>query len=607
MKNIVKSLHRENLDCVVGYKYLSWFILDIQIPRYSPNLAKSSTPRMHVRYTLISTSFLLFSLFFCSASAQELTKVFVAPDGQDTNPGTIELPLASIQKAQELVSPGDTVYIRGGTYQPTEDQISQVVSNLFASITYLDKNGEPGSLIKYWAYPGETPVFDFSAVKPQGQRVVGIYVNASYLHIKGLEMTGIQTTITSHTESYCIYSKGSNNIFELISMHDNIGTGIRHYGGGGNLFLNLDAYRNWDTVSEQGIGDNNDGIGVHPREGSSPNIIKGSRVWFNSDDGIDIIRAGGPVIIDSTWAFYNGFSPSFQSLGDGNGFKVGGHAHDTEDRLPDIIPRHTIRFSLAVRNKVNGFYANHHLGGNDWYNNTGYLNGGRDFNMLNRPSREDSENIDGPGYDHVLRNNLAFASFGDGTSNIVDSLNAQEANTWTLGVRPVTGDFLSIDLNQLTAPRKADGSLPDIELLRPAPGSEIIDAGVDIGFAFFGEAPDLGALESNHPTNTGTLDLDAATNKTILYPNYPNPFNPQTAIRYALVEPGFVTLSIFNILGQKVRTLLGEYHVPGEYSITWNAEDDTAKQVAAGIYIYRLTLSNSNDKEILQNKMVLLK
>ena len=570
------------------------------------SIVEPSTITRHMRFPLVSTVLLLCSLFLYSASAQEITKVFVAPNGDDTNPGTMELPLASIQQAQALVSPGDTVYIRGGTYQPTEDQISRVVNNLFASITYLDKDGEAGNLIKYWAYPGETPVFDFSAVKPPGRRVVGMYVDASYLHIKGLEMTGIQTTITSHTESYCIYSKGSNNIFELISMHDNVGTGIRHYGGGGNLFLNLDAYRNWDTVSEQGIGDNNDGIGVHSRAGGSPNIIKGSRVWFNSDDGIDIIRADGPVIIDSTWAFYNGFSPSFQPLGDGNGFKAGGHAHDTEDRLPAVIPRHTIRHSLAVRNKVNGFYANHHLGGNDWYNNTGYLNGGRDFNMLNRPSREDSENIDGPGYDHVLKNNLAFVSIGDGTSNIVDSLNSQEANTWTLGIRATADDFLSIDLAQLTAPRKADGSLPDIDLLRPAPGSTVIDAGVDLGFTFFGEAPDLGAFESNHPTNTGTLIEHQIPDKTTLYPNYPNPFHPQTAIRYTLAEPGFVTLSIYNMLGQKVRTLLEQYHNPGEYRVTWNAEDDAAKQVAAGIYIYQLIHSNSQNIQTLQNKMVLI-
>ncbi len=558
-------------------------------------------------FTRCAICLLLLSLCTNFAGAQTLTRVFVATDGDDTNPGTKEAPLASLQKAQDLVSPGDTVYIRGGQYQVTEDDISEVVNNLFASITYLNKSGTPGNTIKYWAYPGETPVFDFSAVKPQGYRVVGIYVAGSYLHIKGLEMTGIQTTITGHTESYCVYSRGSHNTFEQLSMHDNVGTAFRHFGGGGNLILNSDAYRNWDTVSEQGIGDNNDGFGIHAREGSELNIIRGSRAWFNSDDGFDIIRTGGPVLIDSSWAFYNGFSPDFRSLGDGNGFKAGGHAHDPEDQLPAVIPRHTIQFSIAVRNKANGFYANHHLGGNNWFNNTGYLNNNRDFNMLNRPSREDSQNIDGPGYDHVLKNNLAFAQFGDGVSNIVDSLNTQEANTWTLGIRAVTDDFMSIDLAQLTAPRKADGSLPDIALLRPAPGSKLIDAGVDLGFIFRGAAPDLGAFEADSTLATDIGEhLPAFPLPIELYENYPNPFGPNTTIRYALSQPGHVTLSVYNALGQHVKTIVQAFQGSGEHQVAWHGRDHAGNSVAPGLYVYRLALSDQSQTSTLQKKMILL-
>lgn len=110
-------------------------------------------------------------------------QIYIAPDGNDSNAGTIEQPLESIQKAQELVTPGDTVFIRGGTYKIRENQISNVVSNLFACISYLDKSGTEDQTIKYWAYPGETPVFDFSDVKPQNRRVVGIYVIGSlYSH-----------------------------------------------------------------------------------------------------------------------------------------------------------------------------------------------------------------------------------------------------------------------------------------------------------------------------------------------------------------------------------------------------------------------------------------
>lgn len=534
----------------------------------------------------------------------EATTVYVAPDGDDANPGTMELPLASIQRAQEMVSAGDTVYIRGGTYQVTEDQISRIVRGLFAAVTYLDKSGTEGNTIKYWAYPGETPVFDYSLVRPQDRRVVGIYVVGSYIHLKGLELTGIQTTITGHTESYCIYSRGSNNIFEQISMHDNVGTGLRHYGGGGNLFLNCDSYRNWDNVSEQGIGDNNDGFGVHPSEGVAVNVIRGCRAWFNSDDGFDIIRADAPVVIDSSWAFYNGFSPTFQSLGDGSGFKAGGHAHDEEDRLPEVIPRHTIRHSVAVRNKANGFYANHHLGGNDWLGNSGYRNGARDFNMLNRPSRDDADNIDGPGYGHVLKNNLAVAQFGDGTANIVDSLNTQQANSWTLGINAVADDFLNTNLDQLTAPRKEDGSLPDIDFLRPAPESALIDAGVDIGFSYTGEAPDLGAFEARVASDVDPSDQLALG--VTLSPSYPNPFTSATTIQYAIAEPGRVTLSVYNVIGQRVRTLVRQHQSPGAYTVRWRGEDESGSRVASGIYIYKLATSTASGTQTLQKKTILL-
>jgi hypothetical protein len=545
---------------------------------------------------------LLYFLFATGISAQ----IFVTPDGNDENPGTIDEPLESLQQAQSLASPGDTVYIRGGIYTIREDQISRVQSNLFACITYLDKSGLPGQTIKYWAYPGETPIFDFSAVKPANQRVVGIWMAGQYIHLKGLEMTGIQVTIKEHTESYCIYSRGNNNIFEEISMHDNVGTGLRHYRGGGNLFLNCDAYRNHDNVSEDGLGSNSDGFGCHPDPGSTGNVFKGCRAWFNSDDGFDIIRADEAVVFDSCWAFYNGYSTSFQSLGDGNGFKAGGYAHDTEDKLPAIIPRNTIRFCIAVRNLANGFYANHHLGGNDWYNNTGYRNSYRDFNMLNRPTREDAENIDGPGYDHVLKNNIAAAQIGDGTAYIVDSLNTQEKNTWTLGIKIVSDDFLSVEMDQLTTPRNEDGSLPDIDFLHPAAGSAVIDSGVDIGFPFMGDAPDLGAFESD-PTTSISDARQITPDKITLFDNYPNPFNPITNFEFRISNFAHVNLSIFNISGQKIHTLARQNMAAGTYTMSWNGTNAHGEFVTSGIYFYRLIVSTGSDRQILQKKMIFLK
>jgi hypothetical protein len=188
--------------------------------------------------------FLLLLLFISTTAFAKV--YYVAPNGKDTDSGLKNKPFATIQKAQELVNPGDTVYIRGGIYLVPADQCARKES-VFNYCTYLDKSGTPNARINYWAYPGETPQFDFSQVKPEGLRVVGFQVMGNWIHIKGLEITGIKVTIVTHTESYCIYSWGSNNIFELLTMHDNQAVGIRHRGGANNLFLNCDSFRNYDS------------------------------------------------------------------------------------------------------------------------------------------------------------------------------------------------------------------------------------------------------------------------------------------------------------------------------------------------------------------------
>ncbi|MCB0751101.1 MAG: DUF4990 domain-containing protein, partial [Ignavibacteriae bacterium] len=456
-------------------------------------------------------------------STNVFSQIYVAPDGNDLNPGTFEQPLESIQKAQSLVNAGDTVYIRGGNYKIRQEQISKVESSLFACISYLDKSGTEGNTIKYWAYPGETPIFDFSDIKPANQRVVGIWMKGSFIHLKGLELTGIQVTITSHTESYCIYSRGNNNIFEQISMHDNVGTGLRHYKGGNNLFLNCDSYRNHDNVSEDKLGSNNDGFGCHPDPGSTGNIFRGCRAWFNSDDGFDIIRADEAVVFENCWAFFNGYTTSFSNLGDGNGFKAGGYAYDTADKIPSPVPRNTLKFCVAVKNKANGFDSNHHLAGNDWFNNSAYQNA-INYNMLNRESPE-SDNINANGYDHVLKNNLSYMARGEETTYIDTTLNTVENNSFSSSMTITNGDFVSLDENLLTSPRNPDGSLPDIDFMKPAPGSKLIDAGIDIGFEYLGSAPDLGAFEFDNTTDVEAVGSISPT-EINLFQNYQNPFNP---------------------------------------------------------------------------------
>jgi hypothetical protein len=85
--------------------------------------------------------------------------------------------------------------------------------------------------------------------------------------------------------------------------------------------------------------------------------------------------------------------------------------------------------------------------------------------------------------------------------------------------------------------------------------------------------------------------------------NYPNPFNPTTTIRYSLDEPGRVSLDIYNIKGQLVKSLYRGNAEAGNHSIIWNGLDNSGKACASGVYFYKLRTSKTS----LVRKMLMMK
>ena len=85
--------------------------------------------------------------------------------------------------------------------------------------------------------------------------------------------------------------------------------------------------------------------------------------------------------------------------------------------------------------------------------------------------------------------------------------------------------------------------------------------------------------------------------------NYPNPFNPATAISYYLPVEGHVTLRVYNILGQVMRTLVDEVRSAGDQIEVWDGRSDEGGSLASGIYLYRL----ESGEQAYSRKMVLLK
>jgi hypothetical protein len=85
--------------------------------------------------------------------------------------------------------------------------------------------------------------------------------------------------------------------------------------------------------------------------------------------------------------------------------------------------------------------------------------------------------------------------------------------------------------------------------------------------------------------------------------NYPNPFNPTTKIEFALSKSGQVRIEIFNILGEKIKTLVDQYLKAGHQMVEWDGKDDSGEEVASGVYFYRLLTDNF----IETKKMVLMR
>jgi hypothetical protein len=406
---------------------------------------------------------------------------YVAPTGNDGAAGTQAAPWKTIAKAQTVATAGDTVYFRGGTYSFTKANTGCSSRTARVDGVTLNKSGSPGNPIHYWAVAGEKPVFDFSRMADDC-RLKGFDVTGSWVHLKGLEITGVKQNNTLNAESWGVWVSGSNNTFEQLNVHHIMGTGLFINGGGGNLVLNSDSHDNYDTNSSDGPGENADGFGAHyMKAGTASTVFRGCRSWWNADDGFDLIDAYAPVTIESSWAWLNGYQPgTTTSAGNGNGFKAGGYGGDYDA----AAVKHTVRFSVAFTNKAAGFYANHHPVANDFFNNTGYGNH-PDFNMLGVDS---SNAAVGRGN---LRNNLAYT--GTLTSNLTGTNAA--GNSWNLGIPLSNSLFQSVATTGWDAARQPDGSLPTLPHLRLVAGSALIDKGVDVGLPFQGKAPDLGAFE----------------------------------------------------------------------------------------------------------------
>ena len=178
----------------------------------------------------------------------------------------------------------------------------------------------------------------------------------------------------------------------------------------------------------------------------------------------------------------------------------------------------------------------------------------------------------------VFQRDKEFGQAGDYLTDIRPTL--IESESWSFTVQP--GESRAIELNfgdLADVPEGFDVILTDVEgrakqNLRLEPSYYFI-ASVDRHFEL-----------TVTPKTTGQTAL--LPTKYELYQNLPNPFNPQTLIKYDLPQAANVRLEVFNILGQKVVTLVDRYEAAGPKSALWDGTDAKGAKVASGIYLYKI-------------------
>jgi hypothetical protein len=155
-------------------------------------------------------------------------------------------------------------------------------------------------------------------------------------------------------------------------------------------------------------------------------------------------------------------------------------------------------------------------------------------------------------------------------------------------------------IDSLTAKQRAEIYSTKHAMLAEGATREEIREAIDDLFVGWGidrpERPEGRATQSKNRNNKNRRNRLSSS-------SFPNPFNPETVIEYTLDKEEQVSVSIFNINGKEVRSLVDDKQKAGTHSVIWNGTDKNGKQVPSGAYLYNIT----SDSQVSTEKILLLK
>ena len=439
-----------------------------------------------------------YILIFCLCSFASIYSEIYYSAPNATGNGSSANNAGDLTTLIKKLKAGDTLYLLAGQYDLQNIQLS-------ASGT----SAQPITVCNAPDVTAKTPIFDFRT-QAYGSRGLQLRETANYWIISGITLR--------YSGKNALHNSGSNNIFSNLDVYGNGDTGVQMKAGGNNQIINVDSHHNCDYelggLTAADFGGNADGFADKQYTGGANTYI-GCRAWANSDDGWDFFQRvtngtettkligcicyqNGPEYYDFTnhgryqtdkkWfdqfakeititdADGNQLKASlarYPNIGNGNGFKLGGQ----ETKNSVLLER-----CLAVANTVKGFDQNNNFGSMTLYNCSAYLNG-IDYGFNNNG-----------GGALLVRNSISYKSIG---ANVFRSANTvTDHNSWdTQGITVSDDDFLSLDTTLILSARSEDGTLPQVAFMRLQQNSKLVDAGVDVGLSFIGNAPDYGCYE----------------------------------------------------------------------------------------------------------------
>ena len=497
--------------------------------------------------------------------------IYVAPDGNDENSGvTFDEPLKTIAWAQMLIKRNDAsphmIHLAPGTYSPS-----------------LNNQKFPLGIKHGVTIQGATPentILD-------GDDQFNIFRSGYYNSVELPELIIRNITMTNAigvTESYSAIDILKVNL----SLENVIITNC--FGESSSAIFCRDGIYNFNNVR---ISDNIGGYAA---------II--SCIYAGNPEPMLSVNIENSVI-------QNNYPSPDPTSGYGGGLSFGGHLQIPDDYYLSIvncdINSNYSNYLFDGLGGTTGIYASKHLladivncsfGDNTVIDTSGCVITGATATQVNIYNSIIYGNV-GHSCNLLFETeiNVYNSLLQGGTDNVGYYYPVNASFNWHEG--NLDEDPLWLDTGEYPYLLQSGSPCIDAGTLDLPAGIELPEFDLAGNPRIFGDTIDMGAYEWQG--NEISHDQLPVTNTNIT--NYPNPFNPSTTIKLELAETGVVDLAVYNIKGQKVKTLMDCSTAAGTYKCVWNGKDEQGKSVCSGQYIIRL---QQNGKETAK-KMLLLK